>query len=114
MPFELSTFDLTSDVGREAALDALCIWFTTSLTAANGDRDVATEIITHAIRSFYDVREAADQLRGMYAGHFFLVDAVGLQDTNRPVPWFELHGRVSAEHLDIYKDVFDRTEAVVR
>lgn len=113
MPFDLSSFDLTTGDGREAAFDALCEWFTQSLVAANGDRDVATDVITQAITSFYDIREAADQLRGIYAGHFFLVDAVGLDDTDRPVPWFELHRQVSSEHLEIYKDVFDRIERLV-
>ncbi|MBT9557597.1 MAG: hypothetical protein IV100_16270 [Myxococcales bacterium] len=113
MTFDLSNFDLTIADGREAALDALCEWFTRALVAANGDRDVATDVITLAIKSFYDVREAADQLRGIYAGHFFLVDAVGLDNTDRPVPWFELHRQVPSKHMDIYKELFDRIERSV-
>lgn len=102
--------DLTTAAARENALDMLGQWFADSLASANGDREAATEIITEAIKVFYDIREAAGQYRGEYAGHFFMVDAIGLDDSDRPVPWVELAGRISPKHLTIYHEIFDDVE----
>lgn len=105
--------DLSTNHGREDALDALGQWLTDTLASANGNREAATEIITEAIKTFYDIREAAGQYRGEYAGHFFMVDAVGLEDSDRPIPWVELSKRVAPEHLALYQEVFDQVEMAV-
>jgi hypothetical protein len=60
-----------------------------------------------AICAFSDVREVAGQERGEYAGHFFMVDAVGPDDSERPVPWNVLRERVGEERLDELSALFD-------
>lgn len=110
-PHQIS--DLSTVDARENALDMLGLWLTDSLASANGDREAATEIITEAIKVFYDIREAAGQYRGEYAGHFFLVDAIGLDDSDRPVPWVELAKRAAPEQLALYQEIFDQVEATV-
>lgn len=112
MDLPLPPLDLSTDDSRELALDQLGRWFTDALGSAGGDSERAAAIIALAISTFYDIREAADQLRGMYAGHFFLVDAVGLGESDRPIPWHELERRVTPEHLALYRDLFDRLERV--
>lgn len=106
----LPGFDLSTPQGREHALDLLGEWFAESLAAADGDAERATEVITQSIKTFYDIRESADQPRGEYAGHFFIVDAVGLDDSDRPVPWDVLMKRALPEHLERYRALFDRVE----
>jgi hypothetical protein len=67
----------------------------------------ARAALAGAICAFSDVREAAGQERGEYAGHFFMVDAVGLDDTGRAVPWNVLRERVGEERLDELSALFD-------
>ncbi len=104
---------LTTAKAREKALDALGTWFVAALLAAGRDRKSASDVITHAIRSFYDVRESAKQERGEYAGHFFMVDAVGLGDTERPVPWNVLEKQATETELALWQKLFDTIEAKV-
>ena len=106
--------DLTTVEGRELALDAVGRWFGEALVACRGDPERATGIITEAITTFYDIREAADQLRGIYAGHFFLVDGVGLEDSDRPVPWDLVRTEAAPEHAELYYQIFNQVEATVR
>lgn len=86
---------LKSASAREKALDRLGVWFVDAVAATVDDEVRCREVLTTAISTFFDIREAADQERGEYAGHFFLVDAVGLDDTDRPVPAVELAKRVT-------------------
>ena len=72
----------------------------------------AGAILRGAISTFYDIRESGAQFRGEYAGHFFMVDAVGLDNTDRPVPWEVLRGRVGDERLTQLSAIFD--EAVLQ
>jgi len=106
-------FDLTTEAGREGALDALGQWFAEAIAATGGERAVASTIIARAIAAFYDIREAGDQPRGMFAGHFFMVDGVGLAASDRPVPWDELAMRVTPEELEVYLELFDQIERTV-
>lgn len=106
--------DLTSPEGRERALDRLGVWFVEGLLATGDDRAAAAAHLRDAITAFYDIRESADQLRCMYAGHFFMVDAVGLDHTDRPVPWHELARRVDPARLEHYKTLFDAAEREAR
>lgn len=53
------------------------------------------------------MREAAGQERGECAGHFFMVDAVGLDDIGRPVPWNVPRERLGEERLDELSALFD-------
>lgn len=110
MPLPIDPMQLTTPAGRERALDRLGVWFVDGLVAAGEDHAAAAAHMREAIVAFYDIREAADQLRGMYAGHFFMVDAVGLADTHRPVPWDDLARRVGADRLDAYRARFDAAE----
>src|SRR5690242_5289243 len=90
-PIDLST--LTTDEAREAAFDAIASWFVEGLARATND-DEARAIVKSAVSSFYDVRETFEQERGEYAGHFFMADGVGLEDTGREVPFMALAKRV--------------------
>lgn len=110
MPLPLPAFDTSTEEGRELALDALGLWFTEALVAAEGDHGVAFDVMCRGISAFYDIREAADTPRCMYAGHFFMVDAVGLAYSDRPVPWVELSKRVMPEVLEAFQNLFDRAE----
>lgn len=105
---------LTTAKGREKALDAVGEWFVAALLAAGSERKTATDVITHAIRSFYDVRESAKQERGEYAGHFFMVDAVGLGDAKRPVPWEVLAKQATERELALWQKLFEAVEAKVK
>jgi hypothetical protein len=96
---------LRTDKGREKALDDLGAWIVESLEKA--DDDAARSVMAGAIGVFYDIREAADQERGEYAGQFFMVDAVGLDNTKRPVPWEVLRKKVGDERLDELSELFD-------
>jgi hypothetical protein len=91
--------------GREELLDAIGAWIVEALDGANDDD--ARAAIAGAICAFSDVREAAGQERGEYAGHFFMVDAVGLDDTDRPVPWNVLRERVGDARIDALNVIFD-------
>ncbi len=104
---------LTTPAAREAALDALGRWFVEAVADAGADDDAARAAMEAAIASFYDIRESADQPRGEYAGHFFRVDAVGLDATQRPIPWDELRARVGEERAEELAEVFDEAEAAV-
>lgn len=86
---------LKSDSAREKALDVLGEWFVDAVAATIDDETKCREVLTTAITTFFDIRESADQERGEYAGHFFLVDAVGLDDSDRPVPAVELAKRIT-------------------
>ena len=99
---------LRTDKGREKALDDLGAWIVKQLEKA--DDDAARAVIAGAIGAFYDIREAADQERGEYAGHFFMVDAVGLDNTNRPVPWQVLRKKIGDERLDELSALFEEVE----
>jgi hypothetical protein len=99
---------------RERALDKLAVWFVDALVAAKGNLGRASEIIRDAIGAFYDIRESADQERGEYAGHFFMVDAVGIDESDRPVPWFELEKQIAPELLHQYQELFTDIESSVR
>ena len=105
---------LTTGKAREKALDALGVWFVDALLAAGSDKKRASAVITAAIRSFYDVRESGDQERGEYAGHFFMVDAVGLDDSDRPVPWEILAEKATAANIALWQKLFERLEPKVR
>lgn len=50
----------------------------------------------------------------MYAGHFFMVDAVGLDDSERPIPWHVLARRVDADRLEHLRELFDEAERQAR
>jgi hypothetical protein len=101
---------LDSPEACEAALDTLGVWFVEALSNAEGNSARASQVIRAAISAFYDIREAADQERGEYAGHFFMVDAVGIDDTERPVPWVELEKRVGPEQMAKYEEIFEEIE----
>jgi hypothetical protein len=96
---------LRTDKGREKALDTLGVWIVKALEKA--DDAAARGVIAGAIGAFYDIREAAEQERGEYAGHFFMVDAVGLGDAERPVPWSVLQQKIGSERLDELSALFD-------
>ena len=112
-PLAIDKKKLTTAKAREKALDALGDWFVAALLAAGSERKSATDVITHAIRSFYDVRESAKQERGEYAGHFFMLDAVGLDDATRPVPWSVLEKQATESELALWQKLFDTIEAKV-
>lgn len=101
---------LGSARARELALDALADWFVEEVASAPDDEQVRA-VMRGAITSFYDVREAAEQERGEYAGHFFMVDAVGLDDTGRAVPWTRLRERLSEERMERLTALFEEAEA---
>jgi hypothetical protein len=103
-----STEDLDTDAGRERALDSLGPWLVSQV--AEAEDAVAIAAMRQAIVWFYDIRESADQPRSMYAGHFFLVDGVGLDHSDRPVAWDLLAGRVSRKRLDRLQSLFDQAE----
>jgi hypothetical protein len=105
---------LTTDEAREAALDTLGQWLVDELARKPDDGAHCTAAMTAAVVAFYDIRESADQPRGEYAGHFFLVDAVGLGDADRPVPWVELSKRVTSAQLDQLQQWFDVAERAAR
>jgi hypothetical protein len=77
---------------------------------ATANDEAAMQIIEEAIEAFYDIREAAGQPRGMYAGHFYMVDGVGLENTGRPVPWVELRARVGPERCEALAELYRRVE----
>ncbi len=112
MAFPIDPDELTTSDGRERLLDRLGAWFVDALPALGEDRDAIVAHFVQAITAFYDIRESADQPRGMYAGHFFLVDAVGLDDADRPVPWAVLAERIGRERLEFYQPLFDAAERV--
>jgi hypothetical protein len=101
----LDAKQLKSDKGREALLDTIGAWIVDALDGANDD--AARAALAGAISAFSDVVEAAGQERGEFAGHFFMVDAVGLDESNRPVPWQVLRERVGDERLDQLSAMFD-------
>lgn len=100
---------LRTPAAREAALDALGAFVVDALVDADDAR--ARAVLTAAISAFYDVREAAGQERQEYAGHFFLVDAVGLDASDRPVPWNVLRERVGEARLAQLTALFEEVEA---
>lgn len=102
---------LRTDAGREALLDELATWIVEELVGANDDDARAT--IRGAISAFYDVREAAEQPRGEFAGSFFQVDAVGLGASTRPVPWVALRARVGDARTKQLDAFFDEVESTV-
>lgn len=77
---------LADGAGREKAFDALGHWFAAAVLAAPDDA-TAREVMRVGVERFSDIRESAGQPGGEYAGHFFMVDAVGLADSDRPVPF---------------------------
>lgn len=105
-PFQIA--DLSTDAGRERALDSLAPWLVDQV--ADADDAAVIAAMRQAIIWFYDIRESADQPRCMYAGHFFLVDGIGLDDSDRPVAWQLLAQRVTRERLDHLQTLFDRAE----
>lgn len=105
-PFQME--DLCTDAGRERALDSLAPWLVDQV--ADADDVAATAAMRQAIVWFYDIRESSDQPRGMYAGHFFLVDGVGLDSSDRAVAWDLLAQRVTRERLDHLQALFDQAE----
>lgn len=113
MPVPIDPADLTSASGRERALDRLGAWFVEAVLSAADDA-ARQERMREAVVAFYDIRESADQPRGMYAGHFFLVDAVGLENSDRPVPWFVLAERVDRPTLDHLMQLFNAAEHAAR
>jgi len=102
---------LRTDKGREKALDELGAWIALKLEKA--DDDAARAVMAGAISAFYDIREAAGQERGEYAGHFFMVDAVGIDSTKRPVPWQVLRKKIGDERLDELSAIFEEVEPEV-
>ena len=105
--------DLETPDRREAALDALAVWFVDALLASEGDYDTASALIRIAIGTFYDVREAGGVPRSD-AGRYFMVDGVGIGPTRRAVPWSELAERAPPSHHEIYRGLFDELVADVR
>lgn len=103
---------LTDAEGRERALDTLGSWVVSTLQAAQNDLAVR-QTLHAAIAAFYDIRASANQPRGEFAGHFFIVDAVGLGDSNRPVPWQVLAETVSQERLNRFSEIFDEVQGIV-
>ena len=101
---------LFDEEGRERALDSLASWTVSTLQAAQADEAAARETLKIAVETFYDIREAAQQPRGEYAGQFFIVDGVGLGDSNRPVPWQVLSETVPQEHLTRLSAIFEEIE----
>jgi hypothetical protein len=108
----LDAAKLDDEKGREELLDAIGAWIVDALDGASDD--AARAAIAGAISAFSDVREAAGQERGEYAGHFFMVDAVGLDNTDRPVPWNVLQKRVGMERLGELSVLFDEVLPKVR
>lgn len=104
---------LTDAEGRERALDTLASWVVSTLQAAPDDA-AARETLEVAVTAFCDIRTAAGQPRGGDAGRFFIVDAVGLGASNRPVPWQVLAETVSQERLDRFSAIFDEVEQKAR
>lgn len=101
---------LKSDSAREKALDTLGAWFVDAVAATVEDEATCREVLATAITTFFDIRESADQARGEYAGHFFLVDAVGLDDSERPVPAIELAKRITPAHQKKVLAWFEKAE----
>ncbi len=101
---------LFDDEGRERALDSLASWTVSTLQAAQADEAAARETLKIAVETFYDIREAAQQPRGEHAGHFFIVDGVGLGASNRPVPWQVLAETVPQDHLTRLSAIFEEVE----
>src|SRR5262249_24984196 len=67
----LDEVKLDDDKGREELLDVIGTWIVDGLDGASDDD--ARAVLAGAICAFSDVREAAGQERGEYAGHFFMV-----------------------------------------
>lgn len=101
---------LFDEEGRERALDSLASWTVSTLQAAQADEAAARETLKIAVETFYDIREAAKQPRGEYAGHFFIVAGVGLGASNRPVPWQVLAETVPQDHLTRLSAIFEEVE----
>lgn len=97
---------------REAALDTLGAWIVDVLADAQDAQ--ARSLMESAIAAFYDIREAAGQPRGEYAGHFFLCDGVGLDDSERPVPWDGLRARVGIRRAKALAALFGKVEPEVK
>ena len=93
---------------REAALDALGAWIVDVL--AHAEDAQAPSLIASAIAAFYDIREAAGQPRGEYAGHFFLCDGVGIDESDRPVPWEALRARIGIRRAKKLAALFGQVE----
>jgi hypothetical protein len=111
---EIDRKKLKTGKAREAALDAIGTWIVAALLAAGADDKKARDVMTRAIRAFYDVRESGGQERGEYAGHFFMVDAVGLDDSDRPVPWETLAKKASPKDLARWEKLFEALASKVR
>jgi hypothetical protein len=103
---------LDDEKGREQLLDVIGAWIVTALDGANDD--AARAAIAGAISAFSDVVEAAGQERGEFAGHFFMVDAVGLDESNRPVPWMVLRDRVGEDRVEQLSAIFDEVMPEVK
>jgi len=98
----------------EKALDLLCDFVVRELPACEGDEAREKEVLVRAIESFYDVREAADQERGEYAGHFYMVDGVGLDDSDREVAFNRLREIADAVTIVRWERLFDEAERAAR
>lgn len=101
---------LRTSAAREKALDVLGAWFVDAVAATIDDEARCRAVLRTAITRFFDVREAAGQERGEYAGHFFLVDAVGLDDSDRPVPGVVLGKSVTPAQYQRLLEWFDAVE----
>ena len=100
---------LRSSKAREAAFDTLAEWIVEEL--ANADDARARGVLHGAISAFYDVREAHEGERNCdSAGHFYMADGVGIDNTGRKVPWDELLKRVGLERLDKLREIFLEVE----
>lgn len=104
---------LGSPAGREHALDALGKWFVDSMLTAQND-GAARETIELGLSTLYDIREAGGQARGECGRRFFLVDGVGLGDSNRPNPWEVLARAAPAESLARWNALFEAVLPGVR
>lgn len=114
MGFKLTAEDLGGEAARERALDRLGEWFVEAVVGAGQDGEAVGVVMEAAVVAFYDIRESADQPRNEYAGHFFMVDAVGLDNTDRPIPWDALAQRVGRDALEWYGAIFDAAELRAR
>ena len=92
----------------EEHLDVIADDFVSGLEAAGDDEGAARDVIAECIEAFYDVREDADLVRNSADG-FFLVDAVGLDDTGRPVPL----ARLRSSQGDAFADRISKLFAAV-
>jgi hypothetical protein len=97
----------------DAAFDVLSDYFLAAVTAAGDDDTALREAIANSVRGFYDAMEAGGQERGMYCGHFYWVDGVALDDTDRAVPLNRVRAQLGDPLAEKIIAIWDSVEDTV-